>query len=250
MKKKALIMVLCAALVITSAALGTIAYLTDRASITNVFTMGNVQIKVDETDVDLNGDPIPDENGAPVRKEEGNEYHLIPGKTYTKDPAVTVLRGGEDTFVRMIVTITDAADVLAVFEELKAFYPEYANGFLPQEHVTGWLPEIWPCHDMRTDTANDAIVLEFRYHRVVAADPANDQMLEPLFASFTVPGELTGDQLDRIKEMQIIVEGHAIQTATFETEDDAWAAFDDQETATTLVDPPVEEEQPPVVPAP
>ena len=144
----------------------------------------------------------------------------------------------------------NGADVLAVFEELKAFYPEYANGFLPQEHVTGWLPEIWPCHDMQTDTANDAIVLEFRYHRVVAADPANDQMLEPLFASFTVPGELTGDQLDRIKEMQIIVEGHAIQTATFETEDDAWAAFDDQETATTLVDPPVEEEQPPVVPAP
>ena len=229
MKKKAFIMLLCAALVITSAALGTIAYLTDRQAITNVFTVGNVQIKVDETDVDLNGDPIPDENGNPVRKEEGNEYHLVPGKAYTKDPAVTVLKGTEDTYVRMLVTLTDAADINAVFDQLRAAYP--AEDFSTEKFITGWDKALWPLYEVRPDAVKNQVVYEFRFHQVVAADPTQDQMLPILFQGFTLPGQMNGQQLELIKDAQIIVEGHAIQVATFLTADDAWAAFDAQEVA-------------------
>ena len=42
MKKKSLIMLLCAALVLTSVAFGTIAYLTSQDEITNTFTMGEM----------------------------------------------------------------------------------------------------------------------------------------------------------------------------------------------------------------
>lgn len=229
MKKKAFIMLLCAALVITSAALGTVAYLTDRTSVTNVFTVGNVQVKVDETDVDLNGDPIPDENGNPVRKEEGNEYHLLPGADYTKDPAVTVLKGTEDTYVRMLVTLTDAADINTVFDQLRAAYP--AEDFSTEKFITGWEKEIWPLYEVRPDAVKNQVVYEFRFHQVVTADPAQDQMLPVLFQGFTVPSQLNGQQLEQIKDAQIIVEGHAIQTATFENADAAWAAFDAQEVA-------------------
>lgn len=239
MRKKALILALCAALALTSAALGTVAFLTDRTQITNVFTIGNVQIKLDETDVNLNGDPIPDAEGNPVRKEEGNEYHMVPGESYTKDPAVTILGGGEDTFVRMIVRITDAADVAAVKADLEATYPDdFEGGLQLSDYVGEWDAETWLFQGMTLDTANNEMVLEFRYFEVVPA-AAGDQMLKPLFTSFTLPGQLNAENLELIKDMQIIVEGHAIQKATFDTADAAWDAFDAQNTAEDAAVPPV-----------
>ena len=50
-------------------------------------------------------------------------------------------------------------------------------------------------------------------------------MLEPLFASFTVPSDLDGEDLKSIGDLTITVEGHAIQRAGFDSDDDAWAAF-------------------------
>lgn len=245
MKKKAFIFAICAALAMASAALGTVAFLTDRTQITNVFTIGNVQIKLDETDVNLNGEPIPDpETNEPVRKAEGNEYHLVPGKNYVKDPAVTILGGGEDTFVRMIVRITDAADIAAVKADLEAEYAaDFPNGVQLADYVGEYDGETWIFQGMTTDAEKNEMVLEFRYFEVVKA-AVGDQMLKPLFTSFTLPGQLTADHLEKIKDVQIIVEGHAIQQATFADADAAWQAFDDQNAAEA------EDDAENVVPAP
>ena len=61
MKKKSLIMLVCALMIVSSVAFGTIAYLTDRAGVVNKFTLGNVDIVVDETEVDDEGNPVPEE---------------------------------------------------------------------------------------------------------------------------------------------------------------------------------------------
>lgn len=77
MKKKSIALVLAVALVVALAVGGTVAYLTAKtASIENTFTVGNVKISLVET-------KNLDENGK-------WQAQLIPGKTYDKDPIVSV----------------------------------------------------------------------------------------------------------------------------------------------------------------
>ena len=59
-KSKVLVMTLCAVLLVATTVLGTLAYLTDRESVTNTFTVGQVDITVDEADVNVNGQPTLD----------------------------------------------------------------------------------------------------------------------------------------------------------------------------------------------
>lgn len=51
-KTKVLLMSLCAVLLVAASVLGTMAYLTDSKDVKNTFTVGNVSITMDETDVD------------------------------------------------------------------------------------------------------------------------------------------------------------------------------------------------------
>lgn len=223
MKKvtKALLLTLCALALVAGTILGTLAYLTDRSSVENTFTVGNVDIKVDETDVDEDGKPIEDADRV-----EENDYHLIPGQSYVKDPTMTVIKGSEESYVRMMVTITH-------YNQLKAIF---GDDFLPENFASGWNREIWPCVGI-TDNGDNSVTYEFRYHTTVDAFNAEeDIVLEPLFTAINVPGALTGEEMATIADMKIIVEGHAIQAATFEAdtennltaEDVAWAAFEQQ----------------------
>jgi len=59
---------------------GTLAYLTATDTVTNTFTVGKVQITLDEAPVDANGETT---DGDRVKK---NNYHLLPGHEYDKDP--------------------------------------------------------------------------------------------------------------------------------------------------------------------
>ena len=104
MKKKIVSVCLVVCLLATAIIGTTLAYFTDEKAVTNTFTTGDVTIKLDETDVDTDGVATGD-----GRKEEGNEYHLLPGKTYTKDPKVTVHAGSEDCylFVKVVNGLAD-----------------------------------------------------------------------------------------------------------------------------------------------
>ncbi len=212
-KSKVLLMALCAVVLAAVTVMGTLAYLTDSEEVVNTFTVGNVDITLDETDVDEDGKPI---EGADRVKE--NEYHLVPGGEYVKDPTVTVIKGSEEAYVRMLVTITDIADLKTVF----------GDDFLPQNYVDGWDSDIWSCANI-TDNGDDTVTYEFRYHKTVDAFEAEeDIVLEALFNKIKVPGEIDGEELASIKEMQIKVIGNAIQKAGFDTADTAWATFDAQ----------------------
>lgn len=238
MKKKSLIMLMCALMIISSVAFGTIAYLTDHAGVTNRFTIGNVDIVVDETEVDENGDPVPSDPNDPdapnLRTEEENEYPLIPGSEYVKDPTMTVKAGSEKSYVRMIVTIRKAAEIDAIFAQLQAQDPDkYPNGFEPGAFVTGRDNTVWVyTGTMAKDEVQNTYTLEFRYFEAVEPTDTEDKVLPPLFKTIKLPGELTNAHLTQLEDFAIDIEGHAIQATGFDNADAAWATFDAQTAAT------------------
>ncbi len=202
MKKKQLLVMVAMMLVVAMVSVaGTVAWLTAQSSVVNnTFSVGDVQITLDETDVDLYG--VKD-GETRVKK---NEYKLIPGHTYTKDPQVHVVKGSEPSYVRMFVTITDIDDVLKVF----------GNDFLPQYFVEGWDSTKWVSTQIIDKSVAGQYTYEFRYSESVDARNANaDVDLLPLFTKIIIPDTVTKEQIATLNEMEIKVVAQAIQIDGF-----------------------------------
>lgn len=210
MKKfKALLVVACALLLVAASVFGTMAYLTSTDTVTNTFTVGKVKITLDEAKVNTDGTPV-----ANAERVKANEYKLLPGHTYTKDPVLTVKGGSEDAYVRLLVTINKASALKEVF----------GTNFLPQNYVDNtWNAQTWPCVKT-TVNSDDTVTYEFRYKEIVEANAA-DQKLDALFKSFTVPDTVNGEQLAKLGDLKIEVIGEAIQADGFANADTAWKAF-------------------------
>ena len=204
-----LVLALCAVLLVVGTILGTVAYLQDTASVVNTFTVGNVHLKLDEAVVDEKGEPT----GG--RTETGNAYHLLPGETYTKDPTVTVLKGSEESYVRMMLTLNCASELDAIFAP---------NGAVLTEIFKGYDATKWTYVDVTRGNDN-TITYEFRYFETVEAEDNADLVLDALFDTVTVPNTMTGEQLATIADLKITVEAHAIQATGFANADEAWVAF-------------------------
>lgn len=211
MKKKLLIMSVAMVLVCAFAVGMTIAYLTDHETVTNTFTVGNVQIELDEAKVDVYGEP----EGSPAPRVTGNSYKLIPGHTYTKDPTVTVLSGSERSYIKMTVTVTKSAELDAIFATNGADLTSIFNGY----DGTTWIYK-----GNTENTKANTRTYEFWYKDDVPATTEN-VALDALFDSITVPRTITNDQLATIQGMTITVNAYAIQADGFANAAAAWAAF-------------------------
>ena len=93
-RSKALVLTLCAVLLVVATVMGTMAYLTSTDTVTNTFTVGKVAITLDEAKVNPNGTPVADADRV-----KANAYKLIPGHSYTKDPTVHVTAGSENSYI-------------------------------------------------------------------------------------------------------------------------------------------------------
>lgn len=102
-RSKALLLTLCAVLLVAATIFGTMAYLTSTDTVTNTFTVGKVNIKLDEAKANPDGSLV-----ANADRVKANSYKLLPGHTYNKDPMVTVLGGSESSYVKMTVTFSKA----------------------------------------------------------------------------------------------------------------------------------------------
>lgn len=209
-KVKVLLLSLCAVLLVAASVLGTLAYLTSQDTVVNTFTVGKVKITLDEADVHPDGTAIP---GA--SRVKSNEYHLVPGQTYLKDPTMTVKKGSEESYVRMMVTINCLSQLDAAFAPSGAALTSIFNGY----DATEWVYEA----EVR-DTVANTITYEFRYKDAVNSDAA-DVVLDPLFDSITVPAAFDAAVMDSIADLKITVVGHAIQKTGFADDDAAWTAF-------------------------
>ncbi len=209
-KTKALTLALCAVLLVVTTIFATMAYLTSQASVTNTFTVGKVAITLDEAKVNIYGEQL-----DPEERVVGNEYKLIPGHTYHKDPTVHVAAGSEEAYIRMLVTITDFDDVKKAF----------GKDFLPQNFVVGWNNSIWETTTEVIEEA-DTATYEFRYKETVSTVDLSEKTLEPLFTHIIVPGDIDNDTLATLGEMKIEIVAHAIQADGFEDADKAWKAWE------------------------
>ena len=93
-KTKVLILFLCAVLLVVTSVYVTMAFLTSEDSVKNTFTVGKVDITIDESAVNSDGTVIDDADRV-----EANEYHLIPGHFYVKDPIIHVDANSEDCWL-------------------------------------------------------------------------------------------------------------------------------------------------------
>ena len=238
-KSKALLLTLCAVLLIAASVLGTMAYLTSSAEVKNTFTVGKVEIKLDEAKVTADGIPV--EGAARVT---ANSYKLMPGTTYTKDPTVTVLNGSEASYVRMKVTFNNATEIIALCTD-----PEFADevtgaenafplirmvnfveanaakwdGIIPDNMVeTGEM--LADAKYFAYDKTADTLTYIFYYRETVTA-PTADVVLPVLFDSIKVPEWVTGEQLAELNNFQITVIAEAIQAGSFANAADAWSHF-------------------------
>ncbi len=207
-RTKAALLASGAVLLVAGSVLGTLAYLTDSESAVNTFTVGNVSIDLAETDVDGDGDPLK------------NEYRLVPGEEYVKDPTVTVNAGSENSYVRMVMTVYN----WSVAEDALVFTTPPSDTLLGGYDSAVWVPSGVVLND-----DEDTAAFEFRYY-TTADGSAGDNELPALFETLIVPGTVTGDELQALYDggFKMVVEGHAIQAAGFQSADDAWAAFDAQ----------------------
>ena len=230
--KKIVTLALAAVLLVGTTVAATVAYLQDETEVVkNTFTVGNVEIDLDEALVTLYGKPatgVADTNDAdndgdkeeliPTTEVENvkyanrvkkNEYKLIPGHTYTKDPTVHVELGSEESYVFMKVVINNYSDVVEV----------YGDGFLPQDVVNGWEPAVWvSTEEISINDDDDTATYIFYYHEKVtdtltAQEPL---VLEPLFTEIVMDGEFDYDDVNTLKNASIDVTAYAIQADGFE----------------------------------
>lgn len=253
MKKKILVACLCVALAVLTIAGTTLAYLTDSKEVKNTFTVGKVKIALDEAKVDTDGTPI-----AGEKRVTENEYKLMPGHTYTKDPTVTVLEGSEDCYVRLKVTFTNFSKLLPMMvdpavidgwhdewdEEIDAetltvlrwtglhttllnIDPDttvWSSPFIGGEGTLGFDEAIKNAKYCVIDEENDTATLIYYYMPKIGAVD-KDTALATLFDTITLPGWIDADGLEALKGFQINVVAEAIQADGFADADEAWAAF-------------------------
>ncbi len=212
-KSQILILVLSAVLLVAASVFGTLAYLTSQDKVINTFTVGQVDIIVDEAKVNPDGTVV---TGADRVK--SNEYHLVPGMTYTKDPTMTVVKNSEDSYVRMLVTINCLQSFDAIYSpdkaDLTTIFNEYDN--------TEWI-----YRSTIRNTTDNTVTYEFRYKDIVR-NSDDDTVLPPLFESITVPSSFNSEDMKAIEDLEITVVGHAIQAIGFDNADEAWTAFADE----------------------
>lgn len=212
--RKILVSLAALALVAAISIGGTLAYLTSTQSVKNTFTVGNVSITLDEAKVNKDGAKVEQVDNKEVRTDK-NDYHLLPGHTYVKDPTVTVKAGSEPSYVKMTVTFSKADELDAIFAPDGANLTSIFNGYNAGK---------WIAKGNTKDTTANTRTYEFWYKETVSA-PNGDVALDALFDSITVPNSITKEQLATIKDMTITVNAYAIQADGMEDATDAWAKF-------------------------
>ncbi len=184
-RTKALLLTLCAALLVCATVLATMAFLTATDSVKNTFTVGNVAITLDEAKVDANG-----QAETPENRVNANTYKLIPGKTYAKDPTIHVAPNSEDCwlFVKLENGLVNITGATTIEDQMTA------NG--------------WTVID---DTKNI-----YAYQSIASADA--DVVV---FETFTLAETAAVEGYETAK---IVVTAYAVQADGFDTVEEAWNA--------------------------
>lgn len=219
-KKKIVTLALAAVIAVMAIAGASLAYFTDTKNAENTFTMGNVKITLDETD-------ITDPEGDRVTSNEYGIEDVYPGAELVKDPTVHNV-GKNSAYVRAIVTIENGMNWLGLYNENVWTAPQ-EEAFIAL--INDSLGDGWELVDIAYDMSGpnhptSDFVATLKYTEVLA--PGDDT--SAMFSEVKIPEKITeNDITTRISKngtFHIDVKAQAIQTNGFATWEDAFAAFD------------------------
>lgn len=206
-KKKIAIAIAAAALAGTCAIGGTLAWLTSTDTVTNTFTVGNVMLDVTETG---------ETSGS-------NSYTIAPGDPFKKDPEVTLKGGSQDSYVFATIVNSTTGDSRITPEGIAnddAVGTKIANGAWELIYVNvaqnGTSTHVYRYTGNRLAEGKDYI-----------SAPSEDLALGDLFGTATLNSEfdVDGTSSSTAIEGDIVVKGYAIQAASFDTWQEAYAAL-------------------------
>ena len=212
-KKRFVAILLCVTLVALAAIGATFAYLTDTKTVDNTFTMGNVAIKLDETNVnDPTGDRV-----------TSNAYNVYPGAVVTKDPIVHNT-GKNAAYIRATVNVSNWMNLCA------AYYPDFKEAFPNDGYkaalnlLVGELGEGWSV--VGVEAGDTFTIGQFDAKFILKYDGklASGADTTAMFQTVTIPAGIDNANTDSFKEVKVVAQ--AIQADGFETWEDAFAAYD------------------------
>ena len=228
MKKKTVMLVAAIAMILCLAVGGTLAYFTDTTeTATNTFTMGNVDITLDEAKVVAGDDG--EYTATQERVTENTYNNLYPGQVLPKDPTVTNT-GSQDAYVRVrvsfpVVSGNAQADFASVGSLIGNGAQDYVFGKLDTYNLPAvfgkldldkWTVEQTEYNMPFFGTPKNILTLTFTYNEVLAPE---EKVV--LFETVTLD-----PSIESAINVQMDITADAIQAAGFKTAADAFAAFD------------------------
>ena len=212
-KKRFVAILLCVTLVALAAIGATFAYLTDSKTVNNTFTMGNVAIKLDETNVnDPTGDRV-----------TSNAYNVYPGAVVTKDPIVHNT-GKNAAYIRATVNVSNWMNLCA------AYYPESGFEFTKPgyekslELLVGTLGEGWSVVGVEAGDTFTIGQFDAKFILKYDGELAAGDDTTAMFQTVTIPAGIDNASTDSFSGVKVVAQ--AIQADGFDTWEAAFAAYD------------------------
>jgi len=194
MKKKTIALVLAMFLLIGGTLGVTLAYLQDTTQVvTNTFTVGDIDIKLDETQVGEDGKPVT--TGTRVESQD-NPYKVVPGTNISKDPLITFTKDSEPCW--LFVKVEESAN----WTTTKMTYSVDTS--------------IWTLVPGQTNVW---------FKKLDTAPKANDNYQILTGNLITVPATIGNTELEAAKTANLKFTAYAIQLENLADAAAAWAAL-------------------------
>jgi len=210
-KKKILAIGLIAAMGATAVIGGTLAYFTDKEQAKNVFTVGEIDIQLHENN---NGSPLVESIFGDDDDQNDDDYNewlatqvFLPGVTLEKDVYINNV-GNNDAYVRAKIYVP--VDLTPVWDD-----DINANWTLVESSET-----------VEIDGVENKLYIATAINALEAGQKTADCLTGVTFKPSVT-------ELERVDNYTVLVNAEAIQTAAFTSQDEAWAAFDNQNVTDT-----------------
>ena len=197
-RSKALLLILCAMLLLIASALGTVAYLTVQDTVTNTFSVGKVDATLIEGSAGKRSMRARS-TGAPA---DENDHILMPGHTYTKDHTIHVDAVSEDSYIFVKVE-----NGIASYEAPSSAEEDGYRTIADQITANGWTA---------LESAADV------YYREYTKSSAGSDFA--VFNTFKIADNANDAESWGSCNAQVAVTAYAVQKDGFDTASAAWMA--------------------------
>ena len=244
--RRVLLLLACAVMLVSLSVGATLAYLSSTDTVVNTFTVGQVNITLDEADVWESktdegypaGTQLGTAKGENYDRVQQNNYKVYPGMTYDKDPTVHVIKDSEDCYVAVHIKVNNFD---ALYKEIGyttatggkylGFENIVTGGVLAAENGVTSGGELaagkLACWYGRDRNNNDMFYTLYQIAGtgdfyvvyptpIVTLDAAENTDLV-LFTDITVPKEWGNDEIKALDNLNMNIEAYAVQAEGFPT---------------------------------